>query len=61
MVRYTRIIQESQHELGLPISSFDNLGMSAADFGKLYKRMIIFKNKKHQMKIIKLTDTNKKD
>src|SRR5919198_561956 len=32
MEHYARIIQESQHDLGLPIGSFDNLGMSAADF-----------------------------
>ena len=30
MEKYARIIQELQHELGLPISSFDNIGMSAA-------------------------------
>jgi len=29
---YARRIQECQHELGLPISSFDNVGMSAEDF-----------------------------
>jgi hypothetical protein len=32
MEHYARIIQESQHDIGLPIGSFDNLGMSAADF-----------------------------
>jgi hypothetical protein len=32
MERYARIIQESQHDLGLPISSFDNIGMSATGF-----------------------------
>ena len=32
MEKYTRIIQELQHELGLPISSFDNIGRSAASF-----------------------------
>jgi hypothetical protein len=32
MEHYARIIQESQHDLGLPISSFDNIGMSATGF-----------------------------
>jgi hypothetical protein len=32
MEQYARIIQESQYDLGLPISSFDNIGMSAASF-----------------------------
>jgi hypothetical protein len=32
MERYARIIQESQHDLGLPISSFDNIGRSATGF-----------------------------
>jgi hypothetical protein len=32
MERYARIIQESQHDLGLEVSSFDNIGMSAASF-----------------------------
>ena len=32
MEHYARIIQECQHDLGLPISSFDNVGMSADDF-----------------------------
>ncbi|MFL6469250.1 MAG: hypothetical protein ACJ71H_00200 [Nitrososphaeraceae archaeon] len=32
MERYARIIQESQYDLGLPISSFDNIGMSATSF-----------------------------
>src|ERR687885_419298 len=32
MEHYARIIQESQHDLGLPISSFDNIGRSAASF-----------------------------
>src|SRR5215212_1495440 len=32
MERYARIIQESQHDLGLEISSFDNIGMSATSF-----------------------------
>src|SRR5918911_5672086 len=29
---YARIIQECQRDLGLPISSFDDIGMSADDF-----------------------------
>src|ERR671938_124671 len=29
---YARRIQELQHDLGLEVSSFDNIGMSAADF-----------------------------
>jgi hypothetical protein len=32
MQHYARIIQESQHDLGLEVSSFDNIGMSAASF-----------------------------
>jgi hypothetical protein len=32
MEHYARIIQESQHDSGLPISSFDNIGMSATGF-----------------------------
>jgi hypothetical protein len=32
MEHYARIIQESQHDLGLEVSSFDNIGMSAASF-----------------------------
>jgi hypothetical protein len=32
MEHYARIIQENQHELGLPISSFDNIGRSASSF-----------------------------
>ena len=32
MERYARIIQESQHDLGLPISSFDNTGRSTDIF-----------------------------
>jgi hypothetical protein len=32
MIRYARIIQESQHDLGLEVDSFDNIGMSAASF-----------------------------
>jgi hypothetical protein len=32
MLHYARIIQECQHDLGLPISSFDNIGMTASNF-----------------------------
>jgi hypothetical protein len=32
MVHYARIIQESQHDLGLEVSSFDNIGRSATGF-----------------------------
>ena len=32
MEHYARIIQECQHDLGLPISSFPNIGMSATSF-----------------------------
>jgi hypothetical protein len=32
MERYARIIQENQYELGLEVSSFDNIGRSAASF-----------------------------
>ena len=32
MEHYARIIQESQHDLGLEVSSFDNIGRSAASF-----------------------------
>jgi hypothetical protein len=32
MEHYARIIQESQHDLGLEVSSFDNIGMSATSF-----------------------------
>jgi hypothetical protein len=32
MVHYARIIQESQYDLGLPVSSFDNIGMPASSF-----------------------------
>jgi hypothetical protein len=32
MEHYARIIQESQHDLGLEVSSFDNIGLSAASF-----------------------------
>ena len=32
MERYARIIQESQYDLGLPVSSFDSIGMSATSF-----------------------------
>jgi hypothetical protein len=44
------------HDLGLEITSFDNIGMSAATFyRKLHRNIIAFKNKKYQMKNIKLT------
>ena len=32
MELYARRIQECQHDLGLPISSFDYIGMSASSF-----------------------------
>jgi hypothetical protein len=32
MLHYARIIQECQHDLGRPVSSFDKIGMSAASF-----------------------------
>ena len=32
MDKYARIIQECQHGLGLEVSSFDDIGMSADDF-----------------------------
>ncbi|MFL6326204.1 MAG: hypothetical protein ACJ71I_01810 [Nitrososphaeraceae archaeon] len=32
MVHYARVIQENQHDLGLEVSSFDNIGMSASSF-----------------------------
>jgi len=32
MLHYARVIQESQHDLELPISSFDNIGMSDSNF-----------------------------
>jgi hypothetical protein len=32
MEHYARIIQENQHELGLPVSSLGNIGRSAASF-----------------------------
>src|SRR5919199_5463465 len=32
MEHYARIIQESQHDLGRKVSSFDNIGLSAASF-----------------------------
>ena len=33
MERYARVIQECQHDLGLEVKSFDNVGMSAASVG----------------------------
>ena len=35
MEHYARIIQKLQHDLGLPISSFDDIGMSAATYSFL--------------------------
>jgi hypothetical protein len=32
MEHYARIIQECQHDLGLEVSSFDNIGMPASSF-----------------------------
>jgi hypothetical protein len=32
MERYARIIQESQYDLGLEVSLFDNIGMPASSF-----------------------------
>ncbi len=32
MELYARRVQECQHDLGLEVSSFDNIGMSASDF-----------------------------
>jgi hypothetical protein len=32
MELYAHKVQELQHDLGLPISSFDNIGMSVASF-----------------------------
>jgi hypothetical protein len=57
---YARRVQELQHDLGLEVDSFDNIGMSAF-CGKLHRKIITFKNKKYLVKNIKLTDTNKKD
>jgi hypothetical protein len=51
MERYARIIQESQYDLGLEVSSFDNIGTPA----------LAFLSKLFQMKSIKVTHTNKKD
>ncbi|MFL6316396.1 MAG: hypothetical protein ACJ73C_06610 [Nitrososphaeraceae archaeon] len=40
MLHYARVIQENQHDLGLEVSLFDNVGMPASAFyGKLYRRM----------------------
>jgi hypothetical protein len=32
MEHYVRIVQESQHDLGLEVSLFDNIGMPASSF-----------------------------
>jgi len=59
MERYARIIQESQYDLGLEVSSFDNIGMPASSF--LWQIGQKDENKKYQIKSIKLTvNTNKK-
>jgi hypothetical protein len=59
MERYARIIQESQYDLGLEVSSFDNIGMPASSF--LWQIVQKDENKKYQIKSIKLTvNTNKK-
>ena len=55
MIRWStmHVLFESQHDLGLEVDSFDNIGMSAASFfGNSHRKIIIFKNKKHQMKKI---------
>ena len=58
MERYARIIQESQYDLGLEVSSFDNIGMPASSF--LWQIVQKDENKKYQIKSIKLTvNTNK--
>jgi len=54
-------VQELQHDLGLPISSFHNIGKSATSFlWELAQKMPIIKNKKYRVKNIRLTDTNRK-
>ncbi|MFL6376678.1 MAG: hypothetical protein ACJ72R_04355 [Nitrososphaeraceae archaeon] len=59
MERYARIIQESQYDLGLEVSLFDNIGMPASSF--LWQIVQKDENKKYQIKSIKLTvNTNKK-
>ncbi|MFL6369381.1 MAG: hypothetical protein ACJ72F_00945 [Nitrososphaeraceae archaeon] len=59
MERYARIIQESQYDLGLEVSSFDNIGMPASSF--LWQIVQKDENKKYQIKSIKLTvNTNKR-
>jgi hypothetical protein len=53
MEHYARIIQESQHDLGLEVDSFDNIGMSAASFfWQLAQEDIIIFLILHRKKII---------
>ena len=60
--KMARIIQESQHDLGLEVTSFDNIGrQQRAFYGKLYRKITILKKQKHHMKNIKPTDMNKRD
>ena len=70
MELYARRIQECQHDLGLPITSFDNIGMSASAFyGKSHRRRIIIvvvivtkENNMCQKNSIQMTiNTNKTD
>ncbi|MFL6418172.1 MAG: hypothetical protein ACJ71P_01970, partial [Nitrososphaeraceae archaeon] len=44
MEHYARIIQESQHDLGLEVSSFPNIGKSALAFYSLRAAQIVQKN-----------------
>jgi len=63
MEHYACIIQELQHDLGLEVSSFDNIGMSATSF--LWQIVQENNNNQEEQEAsdenIKLTDTNKKD
>jgi hypothetical protein len=45
MVHYARVIQESQYDLGLEVSSFDNIGKSALAFYSLRAAQIAEENK----------------
>jgi hypothetical protein len=45
MVHYARVIQENQHDLGLEVSSFDNIGKSALAFYSLRAAQIAEENK----------------
>ena len=45
MVHYARVIQENQHDLGLEVSSFDNIGKSALGFYSLRAAQIAEENK----------------